>query len=60
MAMNINDNHPLQKARIVQAMPLGENLLVAFSNGTSAVLDGNDIRHLALTSAMKLLTEQDV
>ena len=59
MSLVAKDDSPLQHARILQAMVLGQDLLVAFSNGTSALLAAADIKQLALTSAVAILTEQE-
>ncbi len=59
MSYAISNDTSLQNARIVQASILGEDVLVAFSNGTSVVLDAAAIRNLALTAAKKTVTEQD-
>lgn len=58
MAVGTRDESFLQPTRIVQVTLLEEDVLVAFSNGTSAVLDANDIRQLVLRSAKIIVTEQ--
>ena len=57
MALAIKNDISLQQASILQALVLGEDLLVALSNGTSALLACEDIKQLALTSAKEIVTD---
>ena len=60
MALAVKDDDSLQQATILQALVLGGDLLVAFSNGTSVLLTAEDIKHLALTAAKAFVTDQEV
>jgi len=50
----------LKNSKMQQATILGDDLLVSFSDGTSAVLLAADIIHLANASAKLVVTDEEV
>ena len=53
------DDDPRFGVKILQATVLGEDLLVAFSDGSSALLAAKDVKHLARTAAKRWVMESD-
>ena len=51
------DGVPLQETRIIQASVMDDKtVLLSFSNGTSALVDSEDLKELVVQSKAKLIT----
>lgn len=53
------DDLPIEQAQIAQAEVLGQDLLLAFSNGTSILVDGEQVKTFALETPKKIVDAHD-
>ena len=53
------DNVSLEEAQIAQVELLGQDLLLAFSNGASILVDGERVKRLALNAPKKIVNAHD-